>query len=1630
MKNIRSYILFSTVIILTVSFTANSSNTITKQNKCILSQEIQQDIYFKNEFQNLNENKVPDGWTFYKNIGNVGFNNGKLYAYTIDSQGGLSRKGMLPSATKNIQLNWESELSYTYWGMFSCVKIYYTTDKYIQVHQVTAKANLGNNAKISVLAGTDPVKEKVLDKSIPQRFGIYNYEVTLNSNILTFKGSIAGELIFEESIEINNISDYKFSNINNICYETYTTTDNNNWIDNLSIKLDNEQNVSSSLIDGLVSYWNFDEGTGTNVSDNHNDNDAKLVGISWDSQNKKMGNFSVTSTNRNQRVILKNDLYLSNQNSFSASFWIKPVFDNSDYRLILTESLHFDFSQYYPLIIALQYGDNKRLNFSRNGVGFLTDINSFPEENVWYHIAVTANDVEGIVYINGSEVKSGKIGKAGGLKYPTCLFYHSGNTIYNNQFKGNIDEVGLWDKELSAEEIKALYNNGNGLTYPFDRQETEKNELVLHYSFDENANDISGNNNHGQINGTPTFVDTDYGKGIYFNNPSGYSTITQWIQLPNSASITGLESSSFTINIRYKTTDKSQINGRLCGSIYNNSGIVIDYNAGDTPSAFAHVLDGSNNYILGRFATNAVISDGNWHNQTVVVNRQTKTISEFIDGKLIDEIKYTTLNQVNFKDMVIGASRLNDTYGARLTTVDDFKIFRIALNSLQVVNLINGKFGQEVEIAFTDNAKPFINPLITANSKSYFYYNIMENEYTPTDGMQCSFTINAGNFIIPTGIEYIGNGILKCWIDLTGNEQTSNMTFTFPDKLIFGDVEYVIKNKPLPIYIDISQGKLDQNIDIFAGLSAGAKIIVGGVAAGPSLAAASISLTGTGGMGLNFQHDNQGREFITRRFEAGVGLSLQAPETNAVFGKIQAGINAGINFNGIVGQTMYFPDNLNSDISKKAKAAFILETFTLGGIELSPYAAIVLIALKNSLIKSNEDLSAVFSDLYYSNQHGLVLEGEASYGFTVSAGETDKDEHKLSIVDFGGSFTSSYQNIYFLNSNDRSLKFNYAKEFDFNALQLRLAKINLGTIIDFKFGTDFSLGVNYNPIEGINQLELSFGATPTKQLWIGTYTQSSNYSFILPKNIIQKNQDADNIIGSVTPTFLPTLPKKNFKVGIETFINDIDNISNDNPVNLDSFNDHIVIQQTNSSTRGLDLDVKVGLNVAIGVGGGLDLGIHCSYLDEMTYPKKQYIVAQGKIMPIAEYSNILDEQRLFSIQDELSDIFQGTVLLIKEQLNDLIDKGEKIIENGKEFVVNTYNGVAKLTGKITGDGLRWVTRISDPTSRLVQKSAFLEPKVINAYSSRRIIRVKNKSASLIEEESSVMYVVSENVNISLLNSNDEVINEFQPVTLSIVIDNEKMKELSLGENEKHLAKMYQYDAENLVWVELAGDSNPHIDTVSAFINKSASYTIGIELNSSNDITAPDIKDFYPKDGEIIKPVTKFYAQLYESPTGVGIDFSQTVIKIDNQEVSAVWNPIENIISFESSNPLTNGLHTFEVVVSDYNGNKNSVKSSVTVDNSTFADFNENIISFNCYPVPVDDILNIEINSKESYPIFVSIYNQIGQVVSNTFECQPVGGYIKVQWDRTGMNNQKVKSGIYFVRVKQQENIMVKKILLK
>jgi hypothetical protein len=92
--------------------------------------------------------------------------------------------------------------------------------------------------------------------------------------------------------------------------------------------------------------------------------------------------------------------------------------------------------------------------------------------NTWYHVGLTSNGSIYKLYVNGAlETTSIFQGLNNGLwanSITTTNAFTTLGCLFNNAlpvvfFVGNMDEVGLWDRELDLSEMLGLYNSGSGI---------------------------------------------------------------------------------------------------------------------------------------------------------------------------------------------------------------------------------------------------------------------------------------------------------------------------------------------------------------------------------------------------------------------------------------------------------------------------------------------------------------------------------------------------------------------------------------------------------------------------------------------------------------------------------------------------------------------------------------------------------------------------------------------------------------------------------------------------------------------------------------------------------------------------------------------------------------------------------------------------------------------------------------------------------------------------------------------------------------------------------------------------------------------------------------------------------------
>lgn len=214
-----------------------------------------------------------------------------------------------------------------------------------------------------------------------------------------------------------------------------------------------------TVANGLVGYWNMNETSGTTLQDaSGSGNHARVLLSPKTSIHGKFG--SGFDTRSNWAYVPENSS-LNLTSAWSIQAWVKILGDQVGYPTILTE-------YYDPSPNALQYclGYCGHPTF---GAGFyqsgwnwnMAYMSGQPPKFVWHHLVGTYQGSSGRIrfYLNGVQI-SEFLGAA-----PTSL--RSGGGVHigrrwdsDELFQGVIDELGLWNRELSASEVTELYRRG------------------------------------------------------------------------------------------------------------------------------------------------------------------------------------------------------------------------------------------------------------------------------------------------------------------------------------------------------------------------------------------------------------------------------------------------------------------------------------------------------------------------------------------------------------------------------------------------------------------------------------------------------------------------------------------------------------------------------------------------------------------------------------------------------------------------------------------------------------------------------------------------------------------------------------------------------------------------------------------------------------------------------------------------------------------------------------------------------------------------------------------------------------------------------------------------------------------
>ena len=318
--------------------------------------------------------------------------------------------------------------------------------------------------------------------------------------------------------------------------------------------------------------------------------------------------------------------------------------------------------------------------------------------DTWYSIGVRRIESTGELFITSNIIGAPDttVSESGA---PTGIINNTESFVFGNmmstaspyEFEGFIDDVSLWNFNMSYQIMKdymscspsgseqglvgywnfnegsgdVLFdlsgnsNNGeiNGATYSADvpgnncevyqsndlaSTETLTEGLVAYYPFNGNANDESGNGNHGEVINATLIEDRigipnnayEFDANYQFTNGGAES----YIQLPEISTNIGAPNSSFSISMWFSCYDPSTLGNIILngGDGYSNSAIVGRIEVSGNAIKIYHRNPTTNNEPNG-----SINIDSNWNNVIVIVDGELGEYKLFVNGNIDNSMTFS-----------------------------------------------------------------------------------------------------------------------------------------------------------------------------------------------------------------------------------------------------------------------------------------------------------------------------------------------------------------------------------------------------------------------------------------------------------------------------------------------------------------------------------------------------------------------------------------------------------------------------------------------------------------------------------------------------------------------------------------------------------------------------------------------------------------------------------------------------------------------------------------------------------------------------------------------------------------------------------------------------------------------------
>ena len=433
----------------------------------------------------------------------------------------------------------------------------------------------------------------------------------------------------------------------------------------------NQPPVTLGLISGLVGHWTFDgqDMAGERAYDRSGQNNTGLLTNGPTKTIGKIGQ-ALSFDGVNDYVNVPHISTLEIIGDLTLSVWLYHRGQISADSFVAKGAAYNTVSPY-----DFWVSNNGTLNFSQNDGSAnqetFTSVLPVPL-SIWTHVVVTRSGTNIKLFTNGVQGLSATY-----TRNPTASGdpLTIGDNLSGAPFDGLIDDVRIYNRALSASEIKRLYNIGAASKLNTTLKDALSSGLVGHWTFDgqdmagERAYDRSGQNNTGLLTNGPTRAIGKIGQALSFDGADDYV---------DTADI-DFAAGNFTLSAWFKTSVLKDQRILSKYSAVNNQIWLMVLNDGTLE---AGVYDGTS----WRVATDPSSRSNNmWHH--VAMDVTTSNIIFYVNGAQVGSDVHDNSFPVNNSTWNIG--RNNDGTEYFNGAIDDVRIYNRALSASEIKRLYN-----------------------------------------------------------------------------------------------------------------------------------------------------------------------------------------------------------------------------------------------------------------------------------------------------------------------------------------------------------------------------------------------------------------------------------------------------------------------------------------------------------------------------------------------------------------------------------------------------------------------------------------------------------------------------------------------------------------------------------------------------------------------------------------------------------------------------------------------------------------------------------------------------------------------------------------------------------------------------